>query len=237
MVSLESMEHWNLPLGVFDLETTGIDTRDARIVTACVAILDATGAVLERADWVADPGIDIPPQATAVHGYSTERARAEGRPAAEVVGEIAHRMRALFDAGTPVVVYNAPYDLSLLAAECRRYGLPPIEHPFPVVDPLVMDRAVDRFRKGSNTRTLVYTAELYGIALDEAHDAGSDAIAAGRVAQALIARYPDQLDVSPADLHGRQEAWHRSWAEEFQSYLRRNGKPDAVIGGDWPTRS
>jgi DNA polymerase III epsilon subunit-like protein len=78
-------------LGVFDLETTGLDVTQSRIVTAFVGVLDATGAVIESHEWVADPGIEIPEAAARVHGYTTERARAEGRSAADVVPEIVER--------------------------------------------------------------------------------------------------------------------------------------------------
>jgi len=229
------MPYWDGPLGVFDLETTGVDTDHARIVTACVAELDAEGLVTGRQDWLADPGIEIPEQASAVHGITTERARAEGRPAAEVVGEVVAALRALLGAGVPVVVYNAPYDLSLLAAECRRHGIDPLDDPAPVVDPLVLDQAVDRYRKGK--RTLEVTAQLYGVPLDDAHDAGADAIAAGRVAQALIARYPEMLDVSPAELHGMQEIWYAERARSFQDYIRRaKGDLAFVASTEWPMR-
>ncbi|HEU4849297.1 MAG TPA: hypothetical protein VFS93_02700, partial [Terrimesophilobacter sp.] len=61
-------QRWYGTLGVFDLETTGIDVRTSRIVSANVSVIDAAGAVIERTDWLADPGIEIPPQASAVHG-------------------------------------------------------------------------------------------------------------------------------------------------------------------------
>ncbi len=44
------MNNWGGRLGVFDLETTGGDVRTARIVSACVAVLDPEGGVLERRD-------------------------------------------------------------------------------------------------------------------------------------------------------------------------------------------
>src|SRR5699024_4273484 len=103
------------------------------------------------------------------------------------------------------VVYNAPYDLTLLDRECRRHGLEPINAPGPVIDPLVIDKTVDRYRKGK--RTLEVAAAHYQVALDDAHDAGADAIAAGRVALALLRAYPDELDIPLADLQGRQEIW------------------------------
>jgi DNA polymerase-3 subunit epsilon len=226
---------WSDRLAVFDLETTGVDVETARIVSACVAVLDAAGAVIARWDWLADPGIPIPDGAAAVHGISTERARADGRPAAQVVAEIAQTLRVLFDTGSPLVVYNAPYDLSLLDRETRRYGLPPLSVPEAVIDPLVIDKALDRYRKGK--RTLEAAAAFYGVSLDDAHDAGSDAIAAGRVAQAQVARFADDLGIEIADLHGRQRSWCAAQAASFQDYMRsRRGEPDFVAPSEWPVR-
>lgn len=74
---------WYDRLGVFDLETTGIETETSRIVSAYVGVVDAFGAP-KGVSWLADPGVEIPAQASAVHGITTERARAEGRDAAEV---------------------------------------------------------------------------------------------------------------------------------------------------------
>lgn len=229
------MSEWGPRLGVFDLETTGVDVDRARIVSACVAVLDGAGAVLARWDWLADPGVEIPEASTAVHGITTDRARLEGRPAAVVVGEIAQALRTLWATGVPVVVYNAPFDLSLLDRESRRHGVAPIAEPSPVIDPLVLDKALDRYRPGK--RTLEHAAEEYGVALDDAHDAGADAIAAGRVALALLARYPVELDLSPADLHGRQELWCAEQSRSFQDYLREvKGDPTIEIDSSWPIR-
>ena len=220
----------------FDLETTGVDVDTSRIVSACVAVLDADGDVVARWDWLADPGIEIPEGASRIHGITTERARAEGRPAAVVVAEIAQAQRVSFGLGMPVVVYNAPYDLSLLDRECRRHGVPVLDDLKPVIDPLVMDKAVDRYRKGK--RTLEVTADRYGVDLSDAHDAGSDAIAAGLVAQALARAYPEELALDARDLHELQRGWYREQAERFQDYVR-TAKGDAhfVANTEWPVRT
>jgi DNA polymerase-3 subunit epsilon len=229
------MSTWGDRLGVFDLETTGVEVDTSRIVSACIAVLDEDGGLVSRWDWMADPGIEIPDGASAVHGITTERAREEGRPAILVISEIAQTLRVLFDSGIPVTVYNAPYDLTLLDRECRRHGLPPLDGTSPVIDPLVIDKAVDRYRKGK--RTLEATAELYEVPLDDAHDAGADAIAAGRVALALLRRYPDELDIGLADLHGRQELWHAEQAASFQEYLRsKRGDDSYVADPSWPLK-
>ncbi|MFW8746044.1 DNA polymerase III subunit epsilon, partial [Mesorhizobium japonicum] len=96
-----------------------------------------------------------------MHGITTERVRAEGRGAEVGIAEIAQTLRVLFAQGVPLVVYNAPYDLTLLDRECRRHELPPLEPPSPVIDPLVIDKAVDRYRKGK--RPLEVAAEVSGV--------------------------------------------------------------------------
>lgn len=57
--------HRELLIG-FDLETTGTDPREARIVTG--AVIEVRGSEpLGRREWLADPGVEIPADAVAVH--------------------------------------------------------------------------------------------------------------------------------------------------------------------------
>jgi DNA polymerase-3 subunit epsilon len=224
---------WFETLAVFDLETTGIDVETSRIVSAHVGVIDADGACIERIDWLADPGIDIPPQASAVHGITTERARAEGRSANEVVAEVVAALQDVMDRGMAVTIYNAPYDLTLLNREAIRHGLAPLHSPGPIVDPLVIDKFVDRYRKGK--RTLEAAALFYGVELLDAHDAGADAIAAGRVAQAIARRYAPQLGENIAELHSLQVGWSLDQSTNFQEYMRRT-QPDFIASGQWPVR-
>lgn len=226
---------WLHRVGVFDLETTGVDVARDRIVSAHVGVLDRDGGQASARSWLADPGVPIPAGATAVHGITTEQARRDGRPAAEVVAEVAEVLRDLFSRGIPVVAYNASYDFSLLAHECVRHGVPPLETPGPIIDPLVIDKAVDRYRRGKRTLTVV--AEHYAVALEGAHDAAADAIAAGRVALALAQRFP--LAASAHELHTQQIAWARAQAETLTEYFIRIGRldPDDALDGTWPIRT
>lgn len=222
-------------VAVFDLETTGVDVRTARIVTACIAVLDATGALVSRRDWLADPGVEIPEGAAAIHGITTERARAEGRPAADVVAEIVAELRAHLSAGLPLVVYNAPYDLSLLRFEAERHAVAPLVEPAPVIDPLVIDKAVDRYRKGK--RTLEAAAAHYGVSLDGAHDAGVDAIAAGHVARAIVDAHAAKLPASLPELHASQVTWHEQQASSFEDYMRTQRDQHFTADRGWPVRA
>lgn len=224
---------WAANLAVFDTETTGIETDTSRIVSATLALLGPAGEVLERYDWLLDPGVEIPDSAVRVHGISTEVARKSGIDAAVGVKQITERIAEMIDRGLPLVVYNAPYDLTLLRHEQRRYGLAEPDVA-PVLDPLIIDKQMDRFRKGK--RTLVAASEHYGVELGNAHDAGEDAIASGRVLQKLALKYsgklPDDLDA----LHSAQADWARDQAASFQEYMRRARDPQFVAEGGWPVR-
>ena len=236
MLALFDRPAWADSVGVFDLETTGIDVATDRIVTAHVGLLAADGYVRESRAWFADPGIEIPAGATAVHGITTERARAEGRPSDEVVGEVLAALRGLFARGIAVVAYNAPFDFSMLKYEALRHRLEPIHSPAPVVDPLVLDKAVDRFRRGK--RTLDVVAAHYAVPLVGAHEAAADAIAAGRVAQALADRFGHRLPGDGIELHTRQIGWAREQAESLTEYFVRIGRIDPAdpVDGRWPIR-
>jgi DNA polymerase III subunit epsilon len=223
---------WARQLAVFDTETTGIAPETTRIVQAHVSLLDHTGSVVEGRDWLIDCGIDIPEQATRVHGITTERMRAEGAPAAESIQEIVAYLGEFFAQGVAVVAYNASYDFTILDREAKRYELTPLDRPRPIVDPLVIDRQLDKYRKG--VRNLVANAELYGVILENAHDASADAIAAGRVAQAIAAKYFDQLDIPALDLHVRQEEWALEQAASYRRYRESIGKPMYDDNDAWP---
>ena len=225
---------WAEAVGVFDLETTGVDVTTDRIVTAHVGLLGPDGVALRSQSWLADPGVEIPEGATAVHGITTAYARAHGRPVAHVVAEVIEALRELFAAGVPVVAYNAPYDFSLLKHEALRHGIRPIVDPAPVIDPLVLDKAHDRYRKGK--RTLEAVAAHYAVPLVGAHDAAADAIAAGRLAQALARRY--DLTAPVHELHTQQIGWARTQAESLTEYFIRVGRldPADALDGSWPIR-
>lgn len=235
MTTATPLPTWLTRVGVFDLETTGVDVATDRIVTAHVGVLDRHGRQIAARDWLADPGVPIPEGATAVHGITTEHARTHGRPAGEVVAEVSSALRMLFAQGMPIVAYNASYDFSLLAHEAARHSIPALIDPQPVIDPLVIDKAYDRYRRGK--RTLAVVAEHYAVPLDDAHEAAADAVAAGRVALALAQEFA--LPVTAAELHTRQIGWARDQAESLTEYFVKVGRLDPAerLDGSWPVRS
>jgi DNA polymerase-3 subunit epsilon len=132
---------------------------------------------------------------------------------------------------------NARYDLSLLDRECRRHGVPSLAErlgraPAPVVDPLVLDKHVDRYRRGK--RALQALCAHYGVPLDDAHNAGADALAAARVARRMGEAYAAVGVLAPADLHVLQTSAAAEQSASLQAYLRKTSNPAAVVEPAWP---
>lgn len=229
----EPTTKWTESLLVFDTETTGVDPTQARIVTASLGLMDGAGEILQQWQWLIDPGVEIPEAAQAVHGISTEHAREHGQDSPTAIAQIVDQLRNSLEAGATLVVYNAPYDLGVLGAEAQRHGLGDLGEVHPVVDPLVIDKHLDRYRRGK--RTLEVVSELYGVALDQAHDAGADAKAAGLVALELARRYPNELNLNAEALHQAQVKWHDAQADDFEDYMRRVRDHRFQASRGWPT--
>ena len=231
---------WHLGvLLAFDTETTSADQETARVVTACAVHVDGSGAMPPEADsWLIDPGCEIPEEATAVHGITTKHAREYGKPPAGSLKDISGTLVRSARAGIPVVAYNAPYDFTVMDRETRRNDLDPFGEAFAaaggiVIDPYVLDKHVDPYRKGS--RTLASACDVYRVRIDGAHDAAADAIAAARVAWRIAVKYPQIGAMTLPELHDLQVKAKAEQAASFQDYLRRQGKPE-VIDGTWPLK-
>lgn len=225
---------WKTDFYSFDIESTGVNPRADRIVTATLLHVDPAGGTHDVVgEWLADPGVEIPAGATAVHGVSTERARDEGRPAVEVVAEIDEALREVFGSGRALVVFNAPFDLTMMGCEVLRHlgdvSFGPSEC---VVDPFVIDKRVNRFVRGKGQRQLVNTCRRNGITLSErdAHTSYGDTLAAARLAyvQAETSRL---VGCELSELHRREKGWHRDQAlgdgqgeKGFAAWLDSQGK-------------
>lgn len=230
------------PLLGFDTETTGVDPSRDRIVTAALVWRSERqtdgGRRQSVTTWLADPGVEIPEAASAVHGVTTERARAEGRPVTEVLAEVSEHLVAAMAAGSPVVAFNASYDLTLMEAELARHGLPTMRSRLgrdlgPIADPLVLDRAVDRYRRGK--RRLGDLCEVYGVHADAAlHTAEVDVIATLDVLEALATAHPRISELSAEELVTFQARAHRAWAESFNEWLTRRSPSRTPAQSTWP---
>ena len=222
------------PLAALDLEATGVDTRTARIIEVGLFRIEADGSSQPLVDRLINPGVPVPEKVTELTGISAEDLASNGGSPVEVLIETRAAIEALVEEGVPIVLYNANYDWPLLTNELARNDLDPLPTvpPAILIDPLVLDRHVDRYRKGK--RTLSTVTDHYGVPLDGAHRAAADAAATVGVARAIAERYP-KVQVDGADLVALQIEAHTVWKDSFNAYLTKVGASRPPITEDWPT--
>jgi DNA polymerase-3 subunit epsilon len=221
------------PLLSIDTETTGVNTDEDRIVEVAAVRLDLSGVVLDSWSTIVDPGVEIPDIAAQIHGITTSRAMAEGVAPAKALQHVADLVLEAAHAGEPIVIYNATFDLPLLITECHRHDVD--FYPFaPILDPLLIDRMLDRYRSGG--RKLGQVAAHYGVTLteEEAHGALADATASGRIMRRIVETHPQVGDRSLAWLWLRQVRGHEESRVSFQDYMRRTKDPDFESHPGWP---
>ncbi|WP_433662517.1 exonuclease domain-containing protein [Nocardia sp. CA-128927] len=239
-----------LPLGGFDLETTSADPLTARIVSACLVLVE--GGRLRQRTWLLNPGIEIPDGAAAVHGITTEKARAEGLDYTTGLREIADAVTSAWASGYALAMYNGSFDCTVMASECLRASLGAWEARGLVVDPYVIDRHCDPTRPGS--RRLAAVVDHYGLEMGQAHTADADAVAATRLAWVLGRKFPDVGALTARQLMAAQERWHDERQADFRRWLSAKAERmreqaeqlerqavellerAASVNGEWPVR-
>lgn len=234
-------------VAVLDFETTGVDSENDRIVTAFFGILGDNGQVNVGYNYMIKPeGYIIPDGAAEIHGVTTEQALAEGKDARAVLGEImANIQNYCLGAHIPLGGHNLAYDLTMLDREIQRHhpksgGVGTVlDKGLIVLDSLVIDKHIDPYRKGK--RTLIATADVYGVGLseEEAHGAQADAIASGRIIQAMLEHDPEvgHRATGPKALMENQKLWKAEQAASLQKYFRTKAdppQPDAIVDPSWP---
>ncbi len=200
----------------FDTETTGVDVAHDRIVTAALVRRDAGGTQVRT--WLLDPGIEIPDIATDIHGVTTDQAQAQGTAPPVALAQMADVLVSALVDGVPVVAFNARFDLRLLDAELTRHNLPTVPQRLghlvrPVLDPLVLDRAMDPDRPGP--RTLGDLCAVYEIATGTLHSADVDVMATLDLLDRMATRHPALAATDLDALHDQQVAWAQAWHEAW----------------------
>lgn len=227
------------PMLGYDLETTGVDAHGDRIVTAALVEIHP-GHRPTVSSYVTDPGIDIPDEATQVHGYTRDRAIAEQTHTPEqLLFEVTGRLALWMGRGFPVVGFNLSYDLTMLEAENRRHGVDTLASRGsiqPVVDVFVLDKHADPYRKGG--RKLDQMCATYGVVHTGAHDAAGDASAACRLWPRLMAKHGRKFPgmTLPA-LHQAQIGWRKAQMDSLRAYFDRQGTPHDGCCGSWPVHA
>jgi DNA polymerase-3 subunit epsilon len=97
----------------------------------------------------------------------------------------------------------------------------------------VIDKFKDKFRRGK--RRLENAAEFYHVSLADAHNATADAVAAGRIAQAIARRWATELPSTAAELHDLQVGWSEYLDADFETFMRKNN-PNFTTKRGWPLK-
>ncbi len=167
----------DLPVAMLDVETTGRDSGQDRVIELGV-VVGRRGEVVAKYNWMVNPGRPIAPDAQAVHGISD--ADVATAPTFEA---IAHEVRKALEGCVPAA-YNAAFDRAFLHAEFARAGTgagsgsgaaPALRREVEWIDPLVWAREL---QSDQRSRTLVDVAARLGVKLENAHRASDDAEAA-----------------------------------------------------------
>ncbi len=175
------------PLLFFDLETTGIEVEEDRIIEiACLKVFpDRTQTDFES---LVNPGRPIPPEVTELTGISDEHVA--NAPAFE---ELADQLTTLLH-DADLAGYNAvKFDLPFLRKEFERIG-----RPFPAAPGQVVVDAFEILRK-HEPRSLSWSLKYYlNRELPEAHRAMADVNATADIMREQILRY--ELRGSPEEI-------------------------------------
>ncbi len=181
------------PLVVFDLETTGVDINSAKIVSFGMARVAVDGTIDLKEEVFINPMIDIPAEATEVHGITNEMVE-DKLPftweAAKIWGMLE---------GCDLGGFNVKrYDLPILAREFAEAGYGEFGQDRKLIDAMAIyhKHQTDSFQR----RTLSAAVKQF---LNKehvgAHGALTDAVATAEVLLAMVDKF--DLPTSSQSLH------------------------------------
>jgi len=175
----------NRPLVFFDIEATGLDVVNDRIVEIAILKVHPNGKE-EKQTFRMNPEIEISQEAIEIHGISNDDVKDSPKFA-----DLAKEILAYFQ-GSDIAGYNSTkFDVPLLAEEFLRADI-----DFNFKKSKLIDAQVIFFKK--EQRTLAAAYEFYcGKELVDAHGAEADTHATFEVLKGQLDRYPDlQNDIN-----------------------------------------
>ncbi len=160
---------------VVDLETTGLDTKTARIIEiGTVALVKGKIDEENTTSMLVNPGVPIPPQATAIHKIGDADV-ADAPPVADGL----KKLLALI--GDQLVIgHSIGFDLAIIRAECQRAG-------FVYRKPRTLDTRL--LGELANTSLPDFSLDMLGqwlgVPIENRHSALGDALTTARLFLAL----------------------------------------------------
>jgi len=199
---------FDTPIAVLDVETTGLDPQNDRVIEIGVVHMLA-GEVQDVYSTLVNPQRELPAEVTSITGIEADELTTA--PTFEAIAETLSGW--LKD--RVFVAYNLPFDRAFIQNEFQRLDID--WKPERCVDPLVFVRELHR-KQGSKRLTAV--CERLGIPLDSAHRASHDAEATGHV----LYKLREQLPVDLGDLILLQAQWAQQQENEMAGWRSRKGE-------------
>jgi DNA polymerase III subunit epsilon len=214
---------------IFDIESTGLDTENDKIVQFSFAVYDEGLALLTQHDLFFNPEREISAEATEVHGITNEMVADKPLFNTEAKG--------LFDIfmepDTVICGFNIlGFDLKLLSKELKRCGLDMV-----LTDRNILD--VGNLAKIAMPRTLEavfhrFTGQTIAQRYGSAHNALNDVFATADVLQGMYEKFvvedytdfPDQQFAKDLPVF----EWNDDWVKEFGKISRYGGEMLDVSG-------
>lgn len=207
LMATDGTPWFDAPLAIVDVETTGLDPQNDRVIEIGVVHMLA-GEVQDVYATLVNPQRELPPEVTSITGIE-----AEELTTAPTFEAIFDTLREWLDDRVSVA-YNLPFDRAFIQREFQRVQVD--WNPARCIDPLVFVRELHR-KQGSKRLTAV--CERLGIPLDSAHRASHDAEATGHVLYKLREQLPTDLN----DLILLQSQWAQQQENEMAGWRNRKG--------------
>lgn len=201
------------PICFFDLETTGVNVTNDRIVEICVHKVHPDGKE-ETHTWRVNPTISIPAVASAVHGiYDADVA---DKP---TFADLAAEVNGLIQ-DSDLAGYNSnKFDIPLLAEEFLRAGI-----EFDMSKRRAVD--VQNIFHRMEQRTLTAAYKFYcGKSLEDAHSAEADVLATYEVLKSQLDRYEELEN----DMSFLAEFSNRQKVVDFAGFIAYNGRGQEIF--------
>ncbi len=200
------------PLVFFDIESTGTDPLNDRIVELSIVRVTAEGIEPVRT-WRINPQARIPMEATEIHGITNEDV-AE----APTFPQVADEVRALLENTDFAGFSIGRFDVRIMQAELVRAG-----KPLDISATRVVDSQVIYHRR--EPRNLSAAMRFYcDKPLPGAHGAAADTLASLEVFAGQLGRY-DDLSVDIDALHELSSSHNDAYCDQSRRFAWRDNEP------------
>jgi DNA polymerase-3 subunit epsilon len=126
----------------FDVETTGLDRKNDRIVST--SLTSNSTSLFSNRIWYINPGIHISSEASKINKFTDEQMKKGGEDPVVALEEVANIIASSQEENIPLIIYNSPFDLNILKNDLLRNNLKTLEERIQkellVIDMLLIDR-------------------------------------------------------------------------------------------------